>query len=1256
LLKLREIELLGFKSFADRTRLHLDGSTAAVVGPNGCGKSNLADAISWVLGEQSARMLRGERMTDVIFNGAGGRLPTSLAEVSVVMIEDGDEVMELRSRPEDAPGSSQENQERAGGTLALPGEVIVQETSDPESQGRAGEKPSRRAPGEEIKVTRRLFRSGESEYLLNGEPCRLRDIHDIFMGTGLGPDSYAIIEQGRIGQILSSKPSDRRAIIEEAAGISKFKSRKRLAEAKLESSRQNLARINDILEEVSKQVNSLKRQASKAGRYRELQNELRCRQTQVLACRWVKMDEECQELRRQLDASQQACSEAAQQLEKIEAERRGAFERVAKLEGELQQTRDALAAGELEGERLRSRIENARQQAQALEERAREAEADRERLREEAARLQVEAQELNQRVAQVNAEWSSARGAAQQIESRHREASDRLTSLEAESERRRQELLQAVSRLANLRNEALQAQEMGASLDRQLDRAEEDRVSAEQERDRLAAELDRFQQEHQSRESELAALGQSVAEAETELVSARAERTAAQESEEILGRELSAASARKEALEESLARHSYAADGVRRLLSISSSGNGFHALGVVADFVEVSPGFEEVVEEFLKAELDGVVVEEHHEARSGISLLEGNGGGRSTFFVRQLHSNGNGHGPNLPDMAEARGEPGVVASLQEVVRLERSLGLNGDLPFPILAHSFIVEDAATAERLAAVYPSAHFLTRRGEHYHHRLVSAGKTASAGPLALRRDFHEWERKAGELRVKRDDAERRLSEAEARMGDLTLRLARLKEQHVGIEKRGIAVEERLTHAREGLRRAAERVQVLERETAQLTEEREEVRRREAAVRENLDHARGQQERFEAAMNDATESVRQERAQLEQLNHALTDAQMKATALEERWRAAEAECKRVKEEAERAQANAARIESESDSRWEEARRLKATAAESEVLLEDILSRAQTLSEQCHAQAAECASARAQRDQLEPQASEARSALDSSRDKRAEIDVALAGSSSDLNHLIQQCCEELGSEPATLYRDLPPENALEGEALGAAEDGLHEMKAKLERMGPVNMMALEELQEAEERFSFLETQRQDLLASINDTTQTIREIDQASRSKFAEAFTAINGFFAESFRTLFGGGSGEMRYSDEADPESGIDLAVQPPGKRLQNVLLLSGGEKALTALALLIAVFRFTPSPFCILDEVDAPLDDSNVIRFAEMIRRMSRTTQFILITHNKRSMETCPMMYGVTMEEAGVSKLVSVRFEAHEPAEGLAQAVPA
>jgi len=380
-----------------------------------------------------------------------------------------------------------------------------------------------------------------------------------------------------------------------------------------------------------------------------------------------------------------------------------------------------------------------------------------------------------------------------------------------------------------------------------------------------------------------------------------------------------------------------------------------------------------------------------------------------------------------------------------------------------------------------------------------------------------------------------------------------------------------------------------------------------------------------------------------MEQLGQKLAEASGSSSALEERTRAAGAEVERLQGMCEEVRTRMARLRQQSES-WREQQELLAKEGEANLArlseLEAGLETARSELRKCEEKSA---AEEAQRASLSPQVDAARTGLEAHRARRSEAEVAFARADSDRTHQQQQCREELHAEPSAVMAELPPDSILAGEVLQAAEEEARQLKTRIENLGPVNMMALEELQEAEERLTFLDTQRQDLLASIEDTTQAIREIDQVSRQQFLEAFKAINGYFAETFRSLFGGGIGEMRLSDESDADSGIDIAAQPPGKRLQNVLLLSGGEKALAALALLIAIFRYTPSPFCILDEVDAPLDESNIERFSRMVEQMSRHTQFILITHSKRTMEAARVMYGVTMQEPGVSKLVSVRFDA-------------
>jgi len=1239
--KLKKLELLGFKSFADRTRLELGDGTAGVVGPNGCGKSNLSDAISWVLGEQSARLLRGERMADVIFNGTRSRPPTGMAEVSITLMDPEYEQagpIEIDSVVPDAvvvaaeaaagDGNGGGNGNGSGHGNGNGGNGTATGALAAALKPRAGE----------ITVTRRLFRSGESEYLINGETSRLRDIQDLFMGTGLGPESYAIIEQGRIGQILSSKPSDRRSIIEEAAGISKFKTRKRLAEAKLESSRLNLARITDILEEVTKQVNSLKRQASKARRYRELQDELKGRLRVVLASKLKTLEAECQRLRDELAALEAESSQAAQHLEAAERDQKAAALRHEEVQGRLGQLREEIAQGDLERERAESRLEQARQQSSNLEARIAEASGESEEVKAQIEALEREAGERARQSIELQKDLAAAQEAATRLAARQEELSGRVAQEENDLEACRQAALEAVSQAAGLRNQLVQAEENGLALGRQASRTETERCGVREEHGRLQAAVEATASDEHYGAAALSELARSAAEATGRLEQARAEEAARRSELEALRREFSSAAARRQALEESLARHAYSTESVRRLLS-HGEGNGFRALGVLADFVEVAAGYEEVVEEFLKRELDGVVVTRHADARSGIALLQRESAGRSTFFVTELPSNGHASG-----RAVLRA-PGVVARVRDLVRFEERLGLNGDLALPALENAYVVEDAVTAERLAVEYPDYHFLTPAGEHYHHRLVAGGKGSSAGPLALRRDFRDLERRLAEF-------ESRLGELEAVRAAVQADAARWDEESrkltvakVEADKKLVVASEKLRQIREDCGQAAERLRTLDSECAGLEAERQAADLRQESLRAELAKAEAEHARCEGEIGRAATLLREQRTHLEQVTQEIVEAQARSSALEERTAALQAERQRLADQAKEVKARLARL-AELVAGWREQQAQLAQEAEGlQRLFSQLEERQGQAREQWRTLEQECAALRARRDELGAQVDTARSELEARRETRSEAGVALARAESDHAHHVQQCREELAADPAQLLAELTPEATLQGDALHTAEAELTELKTRLENLGPVNMMALEELQEAEERFTFLETQRQDLLASIDDTAQAIREIDQVSRQQFIEAFHAINAYFAESFRTLFGGGVGEMRLADETDPDSGLDIVAQPPGKRLQNVLLLSGGEKALAALALLIAIFRYTPSPFCILDEVDAPLDESNVERFTRMIQQMSRHTQFILITHNKRTMEMARVLYGVTMEEPGVSKLVSVRFDAVE-----------
>ncbi len=1241
--KLKKLELQGFKSFADRSRLEFADGVAAVVGPNGCGKSNISDAITWVLGEQSAKSLRGERMADVIFNGTGKRAPTGMAEVSMTLIDPEYNEAGLAEEPEAATEApAPEGAEPAHFEAEAPANGNGHANSNGNGHG-AEAKPRKIHPRSgEITVTRRLFRSGESEYLINGEICRLRDIQDLFMGTGLGPESYAIIEQGRIGQILSSKPSDRRLILEEAAGVSKFKTRKRLAEAKLESSRLNLARITDILEEVTKQVGSLKRQASKARRYKELHDELRSRQKAVMTSRLKALEGEFERLTAELAEIQETCVQAAQELEALEIEQKGATQRYETLEDRLTECRERLSQGGLERERLRSRVEQVRQQNANLDVRGEEAGRERLELQNQLAGLELQTAERNENAERLRQEFLAAKDTLAQVVMRQEDLNFQLGAAEQEVETCRQALMSVVSQAAELRNQLVQAEESGLALERQTSRVESERERIQQEHSRLTADLEAYISSNQRDASTLADLAESVTQTGSDLEQARSREVSLRSTLEELRREFSGSAARKEALEQSLARHAYSTESVRKLLSGEISDHRFQPVGLLADFVEVSPGYEEVVEEFLKHELECVVVNQYDQARSGISLLKTQGTGRSTFFVTHLPTGSHVKGR---DESPIRREPGVVAAIRELVKFEPALGLNGDLVLPAISSAYVVDTEETAERLASAYPDCHFLTPSGAHYHHRMVTGGKGASAGPLALRRDFRELERHTAELESQIQSNEAALEEASARARQLDEQLKSLVSRRQEAEKRAVVADEKLRQVREASDRTRQQLDTLLSEAASLQSERARIEERQARLRAELESAAAARAQREQAIQKATLLAKEFRAGLDKLARDIADAQSAVRGLEERTRAAEAEAARLLAAAKDYHDRIARLAQqeegwrlERESLAQESQTSQARLQELQIELETARGELQKLEEEARAM-------RAQRDTLGPQVDAARVKLDARKQARSEVEVLLARAESDFMHHAQQCRDELNSDAATLLAELPEESILAGEALQAAEEELRQLKAKLESLGPVNMMALEELQEAEERLTFLEVQRQDLFSSIEDTTQAIKEIDQVSRQQFMEAFKAINTYFAESFRVLFGGGIGEMRLADENDADSGIDLVAQPPGKRLQNVLLLSGGEKALVALSLLIAIFRYTPSPFCVLDEVDAPLDESNVDRFTRMIQHMSHHTQFILITHSKRTMEIAEVMYGVTMEEPGVSRLVSVKFDAIE-----------
>jgi len=1295
LLKLKRLQILGFKSFCDRTELKFHGEgVAAIIGPNGCGKSNIADAISWVLGEQSAKTLRGSRMEDVIFAGTRDRKPTGMAEVSLTLIDpevydgadkndptelvlqeemptdDWDEA-EIRAKAADeVQRLTEENQPGVVEEVEVPRSKVdtiavafpedeptfaihlVKEAASDSARTSASSNAvvlkirrrkfnQQQASAGEIAVTRRLFRSGDSEYLLNGKLCRLRDIQELFMGTGLGPESYALIEQGRIGQILSSRPTDRRAIIEEAAGITKFKTKKRLAEARLEDAKQNLNRVNDIFEEVTRQMNSLKRQASKAERYARLRDEMRGKLRVVIASKFAQYDEQNRELEEQIRAITLDIQQQTDDLREMEAELGESTQRGYAIEGEIRENVGRLSDIKLEVDRSQAQRRHNEERCNELVIRASASEAE---LGQVQARLVAVEEELNSNRLLLDSAAADVAAAQLDMDAAQQQASSTnvtLADLERQQEQSRIAILESVSAVSNLRNQLTQAEERMAAAGREAQRLESEMAAANAQAETFGGERGQLAIEFESVSQKVAALTDELTQTRDLLAVKRRQEAEGKNHLDSLRAEYASALGKRGSLEAVIAEHGYSTESVRRLFQSGSLQGGLAPVGVLADFLEVEPRYEAVVEDFLRDELNYIVVKSWDAADEGLRLLRSDVDGRATFLVHPEDSQARF------SFAVADGAPDPpntsITPLKRTIRVLDGFGKSLEVILPKLRDGYIVPDPQFARDLALENPDAFFLSTSGECFHNVTVTGGKQRAEGPLSMKRELRDVMRLLGELEQALRHEETRVLNLGHEIKDLTSLLERLEGEKREAEKQAMTSGHAMKQIDSEMSRVRERRDLCERELTRLAAEHADQEQIIAQRQSEIAAAELRRAEIEQKTIVAQEQLAAMRQDRDVKAQAVSEHKANLATLEERRRSAESALQRIGNLVSEMQGRVDALVSQMESAASE----KATRETENNAIAEKLENLDAERNACELRAAllqsESEQVRGRISELDAQLREARQSLDSARDRKAEATTAAVKLQSDAEHLGQTCLNELGVQRTELTADTTLPRIL-GDDLAAEELTCQEMRARLDGMGPVNMTALEEYKETAERHTFLETQRKDLLDSIENTQATIKEIDTFSRQKFEETFNKINENFQVTFKKLFGGGSAFMRLTDiENAAESGIDVVASPPGKRLQNVLLLSGGEKALTALSLLVGIFQYQPSPFCILDEVDAPLDEANIDRFTELVKEMSVQTQFVLITHSKKTMSIAPVLYGVTMQEPGVSKLVSVRFGA-------------
>ncbi len=1350
MLRIEKLFLQGFKSFSDPTELVFDEKgITAVVGPNGCGKSNIADAMSWVIGEQRAKALRGGKMEDVIFQGSRNRPQSGMAEVLLTMVVH--ETFEVRGEanqpetqallkveesleraeaaveppaPPDSPADLQIDnanlvEEIASGSAIA--DIVIESDKAPQHTLKKRRRYSPQGvtrvfrEGERVTVARRLFRTGESEYEMNGCSCRLREIQDLFAGTGLGGAHYAIIEQGRIGQVLSAKPLDRRALIEEAAGISKFKMRQHSAELKLDAAKQNLSRVTDILIEIERQQNSLKRQAARARRYRRLKQEMRDLMRAVYVVDYRTTAGAITDLDAFLSEVSSRENEILSNVAQLEQSQVEATQTARASEDSLNEARQVAASVDLDAERARQQHSHLSDQLQTLgvrseqfakdqaiiDERRRIIDREIFRLREELknleegidndSRILIEAE--NEHRARLVSDEESERT----LEGAHKKVYECVTQLELWRQLKRQ-FTDSVDR-SRLRLD-------GLGLERE--RASTQARSAQEQQAQLSANLEETSALQHHVGSELDDLAGMLFETSRS-------REVSQNELSTLLRDSTAAEQRLKSLNELNQRRAQFSEAVQALMTRDPQLNGFKTLGTLADFVQVSPELEPMIETALREELQFVVVPTFDDALSAIEFLKIEGAGRATFLVVGLH----GAEPDDPEMSLNPGfdpEKHFVTplvndndadghDLKRYQTLESMLGLRTEfrdafkLALPGLAGARVVEDAAQAIRCeggnwsATGNGSGNNLTTlsiTGERVvSGRLISGGSRSEkgVGVLALKREVGELTAGLESLTVTAAVAEAGLNQIKSRITGLEETQRQRDAELRQIEKKLAVLREQLLQCEREIERARTHIYVVEQEISQAETELQEFESK-------LQHADSQTQEAEAdraAADKIVETAQVEIVELrrnaEQRSQELSRRRAEFAGKTERRRGLQNDIRRLENEANDLADRLGRSRLEAVEADDQSSNTQATIHNIAGQLQTLLVQQQLRASELEQRAAYLAGARERLEAIEIELRAAREAATQAREKRAQKEIEKARLTSDLDHLIHSCHTELGenivevsqrlennsqvdatnsesgadqsslpsrqfdnldddSEPAedkdedkdeVLFWTVPEDFDLE-----TAKARLDELRAKIEGLGPVNMMALEELTEIEERFIFLSAQKNDIEKAIADTQSAIAEIKRRSRERFQNAFHYINENFKRMFQELFGGGHGEMRLIDESDIlESGIEIIAQPPGKRLQNVLLLSGGEKAMAALSLVLAIFKFRPSPFCLLDEVDAPLDEVNIGRFADKVIEMSSDTQFMIITHSKRTMEAAQTLYGVTMEDPGVSKLISVKL---------------
>lgn len=1211
---LKNLTVLGFKSFADKTSLNFQPGVTAIVGPNGCGKSNVSDAIRWVLGEQSAKALRGGEMADVIFNGTDTRKPLGMAEVSLTI------------------GDVDADPLRAAG---IPVEF------------------------NEVTLTRRVFRDGGSEYFLNKTSCRLRDIQQMFAGTGMGKTSYSIMAQGNITQILSSKPDDRRLVFEEAAGITRFKQQKKEALRKLEGTEQNLLRVEDLIREVKRQIGSLQRQAGKARRFKAFQAELQHLETQLA--------------RHQFDVLTEEIAKRKEGSERAQLEMEVGQETVIRLEDEVIQLRTRLSELEheisLQQQRgLELKAESERQQSTIGFNEQRLAE-----LADQNARAGNDIAQSTERKSIAEAELVSvgerlvaSQAAVEQLRVELNTKRDALSAVERELSARQEELRKAQSDafsatqgLGRIRNEINQLALLLQGNVVRLEKLNSEKVQFEEERTRLDGQIAEFTQQVETERQQVQTSRMTLEQRQQRLRELQGEIQQATQALDVLLRQQAEKRSRLTVLEQLDTQHEGFGAGALAALKQSK-----HVLGSLADRIRVPDNHVSAVEAALGANLQIVLTEQPAAAAEILADLAANKKGRASIAALTL-------APAVDAVTSPEGLPESVIPALSVVTADEA---GKPLVTALLARTLIVPDLAAATAAFQGGLSGYdFVTTTGDVLNrHGIFTGGAQGASGKAPA--SILGRKNQIAELQAELATLQEQVAEASRAKGGLqseqTGLQASLEQARTELRQQEVAVATRQGefNALQASRRSLEiRLDQVGKELAALAgQEGANIQKRETLAIQVADFE--QREQFSTAqVAELTAAVEALRTRRDAANQEFNDSKV-ALATEEQLLASHQRQRGPLEQRIRELTTLIeRLDRERGQFDERRGNFEAGIGQCRREIERLAGERETLANFIAQLVDDRKFQEGEIQSREEQLRERRAKVASYQSQRSQLEVELAQKTITLQNLrerIQQKyqlnLEDIRGEGIKItFADEggTKVEAISGDEMAAAglsndwdaiTAQVQTLQKKVDEMGPVNLVAIEEYEESEQRHTFLQTQYDDLVKAKTELAEVINRINTETKTMFVETFEKIRANFQAMFTEMFGGGKADLKLTADDDVlEAGIDIVARPPGKQLQSISLLSGGEQTMTAVALLFSIYQVKPSPFCVLDELDAPLDESNITRFTGVLKRFLDHSQFVVITHNKRTISMADVLYGVTMQERGVSKIVSVRFNKEEGA---------